>query len=54
LKEFGMTGCISAMKEISLEKLHQAGSKQYPISPIRSVVHNARDARITKFLTFDV
>jgi hypothetical protein len=45
LKEFAMDDCIPAMKEISLEKLHQAGRKQVSATPIGSPVHMAKSAR---------
>jgi hypothetical protein len=46
LKEFGVEDCIPAVKDISLEKLHLAGNRQFSsAASIGSVVHNARGAR---------
>jgi hypothetical protein len=46
LKEFGVEGCIPAAKDISLEKLHHPGNKQFcATTSIRGVVHKARGAR---------
>jgi hypothetical protein len=45
LKEFGVEDCIPAVKDISLEKLHLAGNRQFSAASIGSVVHKARGAR---------